>query len=98
MAQIRHACQYLGIRNFGHKSVIFGPIGLIRNPSYDAYFSFLIFWATFGGTLGGSSWAPSIVWGLQTQPKRWPTGWIFWANTYLEITLSKSSGLNPPPL
>ena len=44
----------------------FGPIGLnffmgaqetfisrlvLRNPSYDAYFSFLIFWATFGGKM-----------------------------------------------
>ena len=45
---------------FGHNSAIFGPIGLklfmgaqetiicrLINPSNDAYFSFIIFWATF---------------------------------------------------
>ena len=46
---------------FGHNSAIFGPIGQkivmqtqenIIYPSYDAYFSVLIFWATFGGKIG----------------------------------------------
>ena len=50
---------------FVHNSAIFWPIGLkifkgtqdtfiyrlvVRNLSYDAYFSVLIFWVTFGGT------------------------------------------------
>ena len=50
-----------------NNSAIFGPIGLniftetqeiiiywsvMRNPSCDAYFSFLFFWATFGGKMG----------------------------------------------
>ena len=52
---------------FDHNSAIFGPIGLtffmetketiihwlvVRNPSYDAYFSLLIFWVTFGVKMG----------------------------------------------
>ena len=52
---------------FGRKSANFGPIGLkifmetqeiiiyrlvVRNPSYDAYVSFLIFWATFSWKMG----------------------------------------------
>ena len=32
---------------------------------------------------------------LQTQPKSWPTGWIFLANCYLKIIFLKFSGLNP---
>ena len=52
---------------FGHNSAILGPIGLkiymgtqetiiyrlvVRNQSYEAYFSVLIVWATFGGKMG----------------------------------------------
>ena len=59
-----------GYMFFGHNSAIFGPIELgtqetiiyrlvVRNLSYDAYFSFLIFWATFGGKMGvGTTCAP----------------------------------------
>ena len=42
--------------------------------------------------------APLMVWGFQTQPKSWPTGWTVWANHYLEITFWKFSGGEPPPL
>ena len=56
-----------GQKIFGHNSVFSAPIGLnifkrvketiiyrlvMRNPSDNAYFSFLIFWATFGGKIG----------------------------------------------
>ena len=73
---------------FGHKSAIFRPIGLttflgtqetifyrlvVRNPIYDAHFSFLNFWATFGGKMGVSTKRALIVLGLQTRPKSWPT-------------------------
>ena len=59
MAQIRHACPYLGI--------LFGPIGLKfikvtqetiiyrlvkRNPSYHAHFYIQLIWAGFGGKMG----------------------------------------------
>ena len=62
MAKKWRSCPYLGIC-FGLNSVIFVPIGLkffmgaqktiiyrlvMRNPSFDAYFSFLIFWAKMG--------------------------------------------------
>ena len=33
----------------------------IKNPSYDAYFPFLIFWATFGGKMGVATTAPLMV-------------------------------------
>ena len=83
---------------FGHNSAISGPSGpkffmgvkniiiyrlVMRNLSYNTQFSFLIFWATFGGKMGWPSRAPLMVWGLQTQPKSWPTRWTFWANRYL---------------
>ena len=68
---------------------------LVRNPSYDAYFSALIFrpllavkWA----------WPPHtllMIYGLQTRPKRWPTRCTFWVHYYLEIMFSKLSGKNP---
>ena len=62
--------------------IIFGPIGLkilmgtqeaiiyrlvMRNLSYDAYISFLIFLATFGEKVGVATTRPLIVWGLQTK-------------------------------
>ena len=94
---------------FGHNSAISGLIGLkifkgvqetiiywlvMRNLSYSAYFSFLIF-----GPLLVKKWAwpprtPLFVWSLRTQPKSWPTGLTFWANRYLEIMFSKFSGVN----
>ena len=39
-----------------------------------------------------------MVFGLQTQPKSWLTGYTFWVNHYLEIVFSKISVVNPPPL
>ena len=38
-----------------------------------------------------------MVFGLQTQPKSWLTGYTFWVNHYLEIVFSKISVVNPPP-
>ena len=32
-----------------------------------------------------------MVFGLQTQPKSWLTGYTFWVNHYLEIVFSKIS-------
>ena len=94
---------------FGHMFLaIFWPIGLKmfmgtqetiiyrwvkRNPSYHDYFQILIFWA---GRWAWSSHRPIRVWGLKTQPKRWPTGRTFWVNCYLENMFLKFSGLNPP--
>ena len=41
-----------------------------------------------------------MVFGLQTQPKSWLTGYTFWVNHYLEIVFSKISVVTgePPPL
>ena len=51
--------------------------------------------------LGGKwAWPPRrrhMVFGLQTQPKSWLTGYTFWVNHYLEIVFSKISVVNPPP-
>ena len=51
--------------------------------------------------LGGKwAWPPrrrDMVFGLQTQPKSWLTGYAFWVNHYLEIVFSKISVVNPPP-
>ena len=51
--------------------------------------------------LGGKwAWLPRrchMVFGLQTQPKSWLTGYTFWVNHYLEIVFSKISVVNPPP-
>ena len=38
-----------------------------------------------------------MVFGLQTQPKSWLTGYTFWVNHYLEIVFSKIIVVNPPP-
>ena len=62
----------------------------------------LIFQFKFLGPLLAGKWvwppcASLMIWGLQTQPKSWPTGWTFWANHYLEIIFSKFSGVNSPP-
>ena len=50
----------------------------------------------------GGKWARPprrrhTVFGLQTQPKSWLTGYTFWVNHYLEIVFSKISVVNPPP-
>ena len=95
---------------FGYNSAIYWPIGVkfilgtqetliiyqlvMINPGYVAYFSFLIFWATFGGKMGMATTCTPNRLGLQTRPNNWPTGWNFWANNYLEIKFSKLFGLN----
>ena len=71
----------------------------MRNSSYYAYFSFLFFWPLLEKNSRGHHTSHAllflIVWGLQTQPKSWLSGWTFWANLYLEIMLSKFLSLNP---
>ena len=55
---------------------------VMRNQSFDAYVSFLIF----------------MVWGLKTRPESWPTEWTFWANRYLEIMFLNQQALTGTPL
>ena len=60
---------------------------------------YAIFGYNFAKMAGKWAWpprSPPMVWGLQTQPKSWPTEWNFWANRYLEIMFSKFSGGEPP--
>ena len=80
----------LGHAFFGHNSAICWLIGLkfsmgsqetiiyrlvVRNSSYDAYFSFLIVCVTFGEKMGvATTRAPNGL-GSPNWPKRWPTGW-----------------------
>ena len=101
-----------GLSFFGHNSAISGPIGLkvfkgvqetiiyrlvMRNLSYDAYFSVLFFGPLLAGKWAWPPRASLMVWGLHTQLKSWPTGCTFRANHYLEIMFSKFSGVTPPP-
>ena len=69
----------------------------MRSLSYDAYFSFLIFWATFGGKMGvATTRTPNGPW--PPCPTKKLAHWVdFWANHYLEIIFSKFPGVNPPP-
>ena len=46
---------------------------------------FLFFGPLLAGKLAWPPRAPLMVWGFQTRPKSWPTGWIFWDNHYLEF-------------
>ena len=48
----------------------------------------------FDQSSGKWAWPPRrrhMVFGLQTQPKSWLTGYTFWVNHYLEIVFSKIS-------
>ena len=96
MAKKWHVCPYLGIRFL----TIFGSMRLkifvltqetsiyrlvVRNRSNVAYFSFRIFGSLLAGKWTWPPCAPLMAWGFQTKPKRWPTGWNFSANHYLEI-------------
>ena len=95
MAHIRPASPYLCIRILAitglkffmgtQKTIAYRLV--MRNPSYDVYFSFLIFWVTLAGKWAWPPRAPLTVCGLQAQPKVGPLGaeWYFWANRYLEI-------------
>ena len=60
---------------------------------YDAYFSFLIFGATFRENMGVATTRAPIPIGMGSPDPT--TGWNFWANCYLEIMLSEFSGVNP---
>ena len=57
-----------------------------RNLSYDAYFSFLISWATFGGKMGVVTMrAPNGLGPLNSTKKLTHcTEETFWPNHYLE--------------
>ena len=47
---------------------------MMRNLSYDACFSFLIFWDTFGGKMGVATTRATYGLGPQNPTKSWPTG------------------------
>ena len=71
---------------------------LMRNLSYDAYFSFFYFWATFGGKTGVITTCTLYGLGppnLTKELAHWVVGWTFWANYYFEIMFTKFSGVNP---
>ena len=70
---------------------------LVRNPRYNAYFSFLIFWVTFGGEMGVATTPAPIGPGSSNPAKKLATGRNFWANHYLEIIFRNIQGLPPPP-
>ena len=62
---------------------------VMRNSSYDAFFSLLIFWATFGGKLNVvTTRAPNGLGPPETTKKL--------AIRYPEIMFSKFSGVKPP--
>ena len=71
---------------------------MIRNPSYDAYCSFLIFRPTFGGKMGMATTRAPIDLGPLNPTKKLAAGWTFWAIHYLKIMFSKFSAWTPPPL
>ena len=55
---------------------------VVRNPSYDAYFSFLNFRATLGGKMGVVTTRTPNGLGSPNPAKKFShcTGWTFWAN------------------
>ena len=63
---------------------------VVRNLSYDAYFSVLNFWATFGGKMGMRA-----SYGLGPPNPTKKLAWSFWVNRYLKIMFSKFSGVKP---
>ena len=54
---------------------------VMRNLSHDAYFSFSLFWATFGGKWAWPLRAPPMVWGIQTDQKVGPLDGPFGSTT-----------------
>ena len=57
------------LANFmGYQETIIDRL-VVRNTSYDAYFSVLIFWATFGGKMGVATTRALMVWGFQTRSR-----------------------------
>ena len=89
-------CQNNGIRFSAITQPFSGPIGLkylqgaqetiiyrlvMRSPSYDTYFSFLIFWATFGGKMNvATTRAPNGL-GFQARQKVGPLSGPFGPTT-----------------
>ena len=108
---LRRTCPYLG-PFFNHNSANFGPIGLKNDVNSGDYclLSIDLWWEIqvmmlifdfwfFGPLLAGKwAWPPLMVWGLQTRPKSWPTGWNFWAYHYIKIIFSNPLkwNINPP--
>ena len=74
---------------------------VVRNMSYDAYFSFLFFWATFGGKMGVAITATRAPDGLGspnlTKKFAHCVNLLYYNNRYREIIFSKFSGVNLNP-
>ena len=68
----------------------------MRNPSYDAYFSSLIFGPLLAGKWAWPQLAHLMFWGLQTRPRVGPLGGPFGKTTDLEIIFSKCLRVDPP--
>ena len=84
---LKNVCPYMDIRA-SQRSILaykIAPSSLLKNAPI----------------LGGKwAWQPRrrhMVFGLQTQPKSWLTGYTFWVNHYLEILFFKISVVNTPP-
>ena len=73
----------------------------MRNVSHDAYFDFDFFSSLLVGKWAWPPRVPLIVWGLQTRPKSWPTGWTIWTDHYYSIIsqnhVFEISRPEPPP-
>ena len=91
----------IGLKFFmgAHETIIYQL--LMRNPSYNAYFPFLIFVSHFWWENLHCAWPPYVpLMGFsKINQKVGPldTGWNFLVNCYLEIVFSKFSGVTPPP-
>ena len=82
----------LGHTFFGYNSAISWLIGqkiFMGIPSYDAYFSVLIFWPLSAGKLAWPPRALLMAWGLQIRQKVGPLG-----GTFGPTTISKSCNRN----
>ena len=81
MAKKWRACLFLGIRFLAVTQLYFGQLDtinyllVVRNPSYDGYFSLLIFWATFGGKIGEATTCVLKGLGLPNPTKK-VTHWV----------------------
>ena len=72
----------------------------MSNPSYDAYFWFLIFWATFAGKVGVATTrtsSPNVL--GPPDPTKKLAHWVDLLgqlNRNLELMFSRFTGLNTP--
>ena len=81
----------VSVKNIDH----YLSIGYEKSKLRCLFFSFDFFGPLLVGKWAWQPRAPLMVWGLQTQPKSWPTGWTFWANRYLEIMSWNFQGWTP---